>query len=106
MFKMFTCIEARAVVKFGATLQSYVPPMSAAAVFLRRMALAIDTAMQLSSATAAAAAAAAGGGGGGAGPGPGGGGRRKQHVQNLLLVRARPMYGFYPEDKVFIKVIL
>jgi hypothetical protein len=80
----------------------------AAAVFLRRMALAIDTAMQLSSATAAAAAAAAGGGGGGggAGAGPGAGGRRKQHVQNLLLVRARPMYGYYPEDKVFIKVIL
>jgi ribosomal protein L15 len=66
------------------------------------MALGIDTAMQLSSTTNTAAAA----GGGGRG-GRGGAGRsRRQHVQNLVLVRAKPIYGFYPEDKIFIKIIL
>lgn len=31
---------------------------------------------------------------------------RRQRVHNLLLVKARPMYGYYPDDHVFVKVIL
>jgi hypothetical protein len=93
----------------------------AVAQYLRRLALAIDTAMNMSGglaaaaaaattgATAAAGAAADGGVPHGAAAGGGGGrsGRgRKQHVADLLLVKARPVYGFYAEEALFIKIVL
>lgn len=102
----------------------------AVGAFLRRLALAIDTALNMSgglAATAAAATAAVGGGGGtgaaaaqtdntgGAAAAAAAGSDRqqgrfarskKQHVADLLLVKARPVYGYYTEDLLFIKVVL
>jgi hypothetical protein len=91
----------------------------AAAAYLRRLALAIDTALNMSgglAATAAAATAAVGRAGaadeaaGAAAADRQQGGRfarsKKQHVADLLLVKARPMYGYYADDLLFIKVVL
>jgi hypothetical protein len=97
--------------------------MYAAAHYLRRMALAINTAMNMAGGMAAAAAAAS------ANPAPpfgqqpaaaaGGNGPydrqqqqqqqqrgNKQHVADLLLVKARPVYGYYAEESLFVKVVL
>ena len=85
--------------------------------YLRRLALAIDTALNMSgglAATAAAATAAVAGRNAAADPGTAApaqhqqqqGRRKKQHVADLLLVKARPMYGFYQDDRLFIKVVL
>jgi len=30
----------------------------------------------------------------------------RQRVHNVLLVRARPMYGYYPEERLFVKIVL
>lgn len=96
-----------------------VPAIPAAASYLRRLALAINTALNMAggmSAAAAAAAASAAAADATAGQQQqpqlppqqqqwrGGGG--KQHVADLLLVRARPMYGFYAEEALFVKVLL
>lgn len=88
--------------------------------YLRRLALAIDTALNMSgglAATAAAATAAVGGQAAATDAGPAAGtgndrqrGRfvrnKKQHVADLLLVKARPMYGYYAEEMLFIKIVL
>jgi hypothetical protein len=84
--------------------------------------MAIDTALNMSgglAATAAAATAAVGrpaaDAADGAAAAPGGGSDRqqgryirnkKQHVADLLLVKARPMYGYYADEMLFIKVML
>jgi hypothetical protein len=91
--------------------------LDAAAHYLRRMALAINTAMNMSGGMAAAAAA-------GSGPPPPYGQQaaaagagpydrqqqqqrgNKQHVADLLLVKARPVYGYYAEESLFVKVVL
>jgi hypothetical protein len=31
---------------------------------------------------------------------------KKQHVADLLLVKARPVYGYYSDELLFIKVVL
>lgn len=95
--------------------------VSAAAHYLRRLALAINTAMNMSggmAATAAAAAAAqpfaanntttaaAGANGAAQVQGDNSSRRRKQYVADLLLVKARPMYGYYAQEALFIKVVL
>jgi hypothetical protein len=101
--------------------------LCAAAHYLRRMALAINTAMNMSGGMAAAAAAAAAAGSA-AGPaaqygqvaaaavgGLAGAAYdrqqqqqrgNKQHVADLLLVKARPVYGYYAEESLFVKVVL
>ncbi|KAI8464894.1 MAG: hypothetical protein J3K34DRAFT_452615 [Monoraphidium minutum] len=43
-----------------------------------------------------------GGGGGGAQPR----GARRQRVAALALVRALPMYGYHPEERPFVKIVL
>jgi hypothetical protein len=83
--------------------------------------MAIDTALNMSgglAATAAAASAAVGRGpAGDADSAAAGAGDRqqqqgrfarvkKQHVADLLLVKARPIYGYYAEEMLFIKVVL
>jgi hypothetical protein len=84
--------------------------------------MAIDTALNMSgglAATAAAATAAVGRGpAGDADTAAAGAGDRqqqqqgrfarvkKQHVADLLLVKARPIYGYYAEEALFIKVVL
>ena len=80
------------------------------AAFLRRLALAIDTAMGMSVATASVGVDASFGGdvawqqhGAAA---PGGRTSARQCVADLLLVRARPLYGFYEEERLFVKVML
>ena len=80
------------------------PP--AAAVFLRRMALAIDAAVRASSLL---------GQHGAPGPAPAHGQQqhqqhqqhagRRQAVHALQLVRARPFYGYQPNEQLFIKVV-
>ncbi len=57
----------------------------AASMLLRRMGLAIEAGMHMSTQQ---------------------GMPKRQHVHNLLLVRAKPMYGYHPGDKLFIKVVL
>lgn len=98
----------------------------AVGAYLRRLALAIDTALNMSgglAATAAAATAAVGSGTvaaavqtdtGGAAAAAAGSDRqqgrfarnKKQHVADLLLVKARPVYGYYADELLFIKVVL
>jgi hypothetical protein len=85
--------------------------------------LAIDTALNMSgglAATAAAATAAVGrpaaDAAAAAAAAAGGGGNerqqgryirnKKQHVADLILVKARPMYGYYADEMLFIKVML
>ncbi len=89
------------------------PP--AAAVFLRRMALAIDAAVRASSLLGQhGAPPPEQRNGGGAPPAPSAPAPqqqqqhpgRRQAVHALQLVRARPFYGYQPKEQLYIKVVL
>lgn len=98
--------------------QNLNPYKTAVSQYLRRLALAIDTALNMSGGLAATAAAATAAVGGGGRPPDADsaaaqqqqqgrvGRNKKQHVADLLLVKARPMYGYYQDEMLFIKVVL
>ena len=81
--------------------------MHAAGAFLRKLALAIDSAMRVAGMHTLQVPP----GSDGADPGP----HHQQHQQHagrrqtvhaLHLVRAKPFYGYHIEDRLYIKVIL
>jgi hypothetical protein len=81
------------------------PRPRAAAAFLRRLGSSLEAALHMAS----SALPGPGGGPGGAPGGGGGGGRppgRRQRVAALALVRALPMYGYHPEERPFVKIVM
>lgn len=80
----------------------------AAGAYLRRLASSIEAALHLAAASSAPPGADAGGphGGGGAQQQQGRPPARRQRVAALALVRALPMYGYHPEERPFIKVVM
>jgi hypothetical protein len=87
--------------------------MLAAGVFLRQLARGLDKALRTSLARPGMPEAGVegdGGGGQAVTPASAGGPPRprpaRQFVHNLQVVRARPLYGFHPEERLFIKITL